>query len=96
MVIGLFLGGIVPMTIAALTMRAVGRAAFGMVQEVRRQFREILGLMEGTVKADTARCVEIATGAALKEMIVPGLSAVVLLTLYALTLRLHWRQLSWL
>src|SRR6266436_5505127 len=77
-VIGLFLGGIVPMIIAALTMRAVGRAAFGMVQEVRRQFREIAGLMEGTAKADTARCVEIATGAALKEMIVPGLSAVVL------------------
>jgi K(+)-stimulated pyrophosphate-energized sodium pump len=77
-VIGLFLGGIVPMIIAALTMRAVGRAAFGMVQEVRRQFREISGLMEGTAKADTARCVEIATDAALKEMIVPGLSAVVL------------------
>ncbi|MDP2701883.1 MAG: sodium-translocating pyrophosphatase [Candidatus Rokubacteria bacterium] len=75
-VIGLFLGGIMPMMIAALTMRAVGRAAFGMVQEVRRQFREILGLMEGTAKPDTARCVEIATGAALKEMIVPGLSAV--------------------
>jgi K(+)-stimulated pyrophosphate-energized sodium pump len=77
-VIGLFLGGIMPMMIAALTMRAVGRAAFGMVQEVRRQFREIAGLMEGTAKADTARCVEIATGAALKEMIVPGLSAVVM------------------
>ncbi len=77
-VIGLFLGGIVPMMVAALTMRAVGRAAFGMVQEVRRQFREIRGLMEGTAKPDTARCVEIATGAALKEMIVPGLSAVVL------------------
>jgi K(+)-stimulated pyrophosphate-energized sodium pump len=77
-VIGLFLGGIMPMMIAALTMRAVGRAAFGMVQEVRRQFREIAGLMEGTAKADTDRCVEIATGAALKEMIVPGLSAVVM------------------
>jgi K(+)-stimulated pyrophosphate-energized sodium pump len=77
-VIGLFLGGIMPMMIAALTMKAVGRAAFGMVQEVRRQFREIPGLMEGHAKADTARCVEIATGAALKEMIVPGLSAVVL------------------
>jgi len=77
-VIGLFLGGIMPMMIAALTMRAVGRAAFGMVQEVRRQFREINGLMEGTAKADTDRCVEIATGAALKEMIVPGLSAVVM------------------
>ena len=77
-VIGLFLGGIMPMMIAALTMRAVGRAAFGMVQEVRRQFREIAGLMEGTAKADTDRCVEIATGAALKEMILPGLSAVVM------------------
>ena len=76
--IGLFLGGIMPMMIAALTMRAVGRAAFGMVQEVRRQFREITGLMDGTAKADTDRCVEIATGAALKEMIVPGLSAVVM------------------
>jgi K(+)-stimulated pyrophosphate-energized sodium pump len=76
-VIGLFLGGIMPMMIAALTLRAVGRAAFGMVQEVRRQFREISGLMEGTAKADTDRCVEIATGVALKEMIVPGLSAVV-------------------
>jgi K(+)-stimulated pyrophosphate-energized sodium pump len=77
-IIGLFLGGIVPFLIAALTMKAVGRAAFGMVQEVRRQFREIKGLMEGTAKADTARCVEIATGAALKEMIVPGMAAVIL------------------
>jgi K(+)-stimulated pyrophosphate-energized sodium pump len=77
-VIGLFLGGIMPMMVAALTMRAVGRAAFGMVQEVRRQFREISGLMDGTAKADTDRCVAIATGAALKEMIVPGLSAVVM------------------
>jgi K(+)-stimulated pyrophosphate-energized sodium pump len=75
-IIGLFLGGIVPYLIAALTMKAVGRAAFGMVQEVRRQFREIKGLMEGTAKADTARCVEIATGAALREMIVPGVMAV--------------------
>jgi K(+)-stimulated pyrophosphate-energized sodium pump len=77
-IIGLFIGGIVPFMIAALTMQAVGRAAFGMVQEVRRQFREIAGLMEGRAKADTARCVEIATAAALKEMIVPGLSAVIL------------------
>jgi len=77
-IVGLFLGGIMPFMIAALTMKAVGRAAFGMVQEVRRQFREIKGLMEGTAKADTARCVEIATAGALKEMIVPGVSAVVL------------------
>ena len=77
-IVGLFLGGIVPFLIAALTMKAVGRAAFGMVQEVRRQFREIKGLMEGTAKADTARCVEIATAGALREMIVPGVLAVVL------------------
>ncbi|MGH7278456.1 MAG: sodium-translocating pyrophosphatase, partial [Candidatus Rokuibacteriota bacterium] len=76
-IVGLFLGGIVPFLIAALTMKAVGRAAFGMVQEVRRQFREIKGLMEGTAKADTARCVEIATAAALREMIVPGVIAVI-------------------
>src|SRR3972149_5712270 len=63
---------------ADLGMKAVGRAAFGMVQEVRRQFREIPGLMEGTAKADTARCVEIATRAALKGMIVPGPSAALL------------------
>ncbi|MFQ5893290.1 MAG: sodium-translocating pyrophosphatase, partial [Nitrospinota bacterium] len=74
--IGLFLGGIVPFLIAALTMKAVGRAAFRMVNEVRRQFREITGLMEGRAKADTASCVEIATTAAIKEMIAPGLLAV--------------------
>ena len=85
-VIGLFLGGIVPYLIAALTMKAVGRAAFGMVQEVRRQFREIKGLMEGTAKADTARCVEIATGAAIREMIVPGVLAVILPPLVGLVL----------
>jgi K(+)-stimulated pyrophosphate-energized sodium pump len=77
-IVGLFLGGTVPFLIAALTMKAVGRAAFAMVQEVRRQFREIKGLMEGTAKPDTARCVEIATAGALKEMVVPGVMAVVL------------------
>jgi K(+)-stimulated pyrophosphate-energized sodium pump len=77
-IIGLFLGGMVPFLIAAITMKAVGRAAFGMVQEVRRQFREIAGLMEGHAKADTARCVEIATAASLREMIVPGMTAVIL------------------
>ncbi len=85
-VIGLFLGGIVPYLIAALTMKAVGRAAFGMVQEVRRQFREIKGLMEGTAPADTARCVEIATKAALREMIVPGVLAVILPPIIGFTL----------
>ncbi|HEU4371630.1 MAG TPA: sodium-translocating pyrophosphatase [Methylomirabilota bacterium] len=77
-IVGMFLGGCVPFLIAALTMKAVGRAAFGMVQEVRRQFREIKGLMDGTAKPDTARCVEIATAGALREMVVPGVMAVVL------------------
>ena len=77
-IVGMFLGGIVPFLIAALTLQAVGRAAAGVVQEVRRQFREIAGLMEGTAKANTARCVQIATSGALREMIVPGVSAVIL------------------
>jgi len=75
-VIGLFLGGIMPFFISAATMTAVGRAAEGMVQEVRRQFREIPGLMEGKAKPDSARCVDISTRAALREMIVPGVAAV--------------------
>jgi K(+)-stimulated pyrophosphate-energized sodium pump len=75
-VIGLFLGGMLPFFVAALTMTAVGRAAAGMVDEVRRQFREIPGIMEGTTKPDSARCVDISTRAALREMILPGLTAV--------------------
>jgi len=75
-VIGLFIGGATPFFIAALTMTAVGRAAAGMVAEVRRQFKEIPGLMEGTAKPDSARCVDISTRAALKEMVVPGLVAI--------------------
>ena len=75
-VVGLFIGGALPFFIAALTMTAVGRAAEGMVQEVRRQFKEIKGLMEGTAKPDSARCVDISTRAALREMILPGLTAV--------------------
>ncbi|TFG66174.1 MAG: sodium-translocating pyrophosphatase, partial [Gemmatimonadales bacterium] len=75
-VIGLFIGGITPFFIAALTMTAVGRAAAGMVAEVRRQFREIPGLMEGTAKPDSARCIDISTRAALREMVVPGLTAI--------------------
>ena len=76
-VIGFFIGGCIPFFIAATTMTAVGRAAAGMVVEVRRQFREIAGLMEGTAKPDSARCVDISTRAALREMIVPGLTAVI-------------------
>jgi K(+)-stimulated pyrophosphate-energized sodium pump len=75
-VIGLFLGGALPFLVAAMTMTAVGRAAAGMVDEVRRQFREIPGIMEGTAKPDSARCVDISTQAALREMILPGVSAV--------------------
>jgi K(+)-stimulated pyrophosphate-energized sodium pump len=75
-VIGLFLGGILPFFVAALTMTAVGRAAQGMVDEVRRQFREIPGIMDGTGKPDSARCVDISTQAALREMILPGVTAV--------------------
>jgi K(+)-stimulated pyrophosphate-energized sodium pump len=75
-VIGLLLGGVLPFYIGALTMTAVGRAAQGMVEEVRRQFREIPGLMEGTAKPDSARCVDISTRAALREMVLPGSVAV--------------------
>ena len=75
-VIGLFLGGMLPFFVAALTMTAVGRAAQGMVEEVRRQFREIPGIMEGTAKPDSARCIDISTRAALREMILPGITAV--------------------
>ena len=74
--IGLFIGGIIPFMIASLTMEAVGKAAFEMINEIRRQFREIPGLLEGTGKPDTARCVDIATTAALKKMVLPGVIAV--------------------
>jgi len=76
-VIGLFIGGCVPFFVASHTMKAVGRAAFKMVEEVRRQFREIPGIMEGTGKPDSAKCVKISTTAALHEMIAPGLVALI-------------------
>ncbi len=72
-VIGLFIGGCVPFLVAAMTMDSVGKAAQDMVEEVRRQFREIPGLMEGTTPPDSARCIEISTKASLREMILPGL-----------------------
>ena len=75
-VAGMFLGGVIPFFIGALTMTSVGKAAYAMVNEIRRQFREIPGLMEGKAKPDSARCVAISTTAALKEMIAPGLTAV--------------------
>jgi len=72
----LFIGGILPFFLASLTMGAVGKAASKMVDEVRRQFREIQGLMEGKAKPDSNRCVAIRTHAALMEMIIPGVTAV--------------------
>jgi len=74
--VGLFIGGTVPFLIASITMTAVGEAAFDMINEIRRQFREIPGLLEGTAEPDTARCVDIATTAALRKMILPGAIAV--------------------
>lgn len=76
--VGLFLGGCVPFIVASLTMSSVGRAAFKMVEEIRRQFREIPGLMEGTGKPDTARCIDISTQAAIGEMVLPGFIALIM------------------
>ena len=73
---GMLIGGMLPFLFSAITMEAVGKAAFQMIEEVRRQFKEIPGIMEGTAKPDYARCVDISTGAALKEMMFPGLLAV--------------------
>ncbi len=75
--VGLIIGAMLPFLFSALTMQAVGRAAQGIVEEVRRQFREIPGLMEGTATPDSARCVDISTRSALREMILPGVMAVV-------------------
>jgi len=74
--IGLLIGGVLPFMLGSLTMTAVGEAAFDMINEIRRQFREIDGLMEGKAEPDTARCVDIATKGALKRMIAPGVIAV--------------------
>ena len=73
---GMFLGGIFPFLVSSMTMNAVGDAAFDMIKEIRRQFKEIPGLLEGKAKPDTASCVDIATRAALRKMIAPGALAV--------------------
>jgi K(+)-stimulated pyrophosphate-energized sodium pump len=73
---GLFIGGMLPFLFAALTMKAVGRAAFHMIEEVRQQFKTIPGLMEGKARPNYARCVDISTAAAIKEMVIPGCLAV--------------------
>ncbi|MFT5050559.1 MAG: K(+)-stimulated pyrophosphate-energized sodium pump [Chlamydiales bacterium] len=75
-IIGLLIGGVLPFVFSALTMRAVGNAAFAMVEEVRRQFREIPGIMEGTGKPDAARCVAISTEGSLRQMLLPGFIAI--------------------
>jgi len=75
-VIGLFIGGLLPFYFSSFLIKAVGRAAFKMVNEVRRQFREIPGIMEGKAKPDYARCVEISTSAALRELVPPGALAI--------------------
>ena len=74
--IGIFIGGAIPFLIASITMTAVGDAAFEMINEIRRQFKEIPGLLEGNAEPDTAKCVDIATEAALKKMLLPGIIAV--------------------
>ena len=75
-IIGLFIGGMLPFLFSAMTMESVSRAAYQMIEEVRRQFREMPGIMEGTTKPDYKSCVAISTTAALKEMLVPGIMAV--------------------
>jgi len=74
--VGMFIGGCIPFAIASITMKAVGDAAFEMINEIRRQFKEIDGLMEGTADPDSEKCVEIATQASLKKMLLPGVIAV--------------------
>ena len=74
--IGIFIGGAIPFLIASITMTAVGDAAFEMINEIRRQFKEIPGLLEGNAEPDTEKCVDIATSAALKKMLLPGIIAV--------------------
>ena len=76
-VMGLLIGGMLPFVFGAMTMEAVGRAAYSMIEEVRRQFKEIPGILEGTGKPDYASCVSISTQGSLKEMVAPGLLAIV-------------------
>jgi K(+)-stimulated pyrophosphate-energized sodium pump len=74
-IIGLLIGGMVPFLVASITMTSVGKGAFVMIEEIRRQFREIPGLLEGTGKPDTAICIDICTKTALREMVAPGVIA---------------------
>jgi K(+)-stimulated pyrophosphate-energized sodium pump len=87
--IGLFIGGIVPFVFSSMTMTAVGDAAFEMIEEVRRQFKEIKGIMEGEAKPDHAKCVDISTSSALKRMVMPALLAILTPVVIGLVLGLE-------
>ena len=90
--VGMFIGICIPFLISSITMTAVGDAAFEMINEIRRQFREIAGLMEGNADPDSEKCVEIATKAALKKMMLPGVIAVAMPAVVAVSythLRAH-------
>ncbi len=84
---GLLIGGMLPYLFSSMAMKAVGTAAFDMIEEVRRQFREIPGLLEGKARADYARCVDISTAAAIKQMVLPGLLGVLTPVFFGLVLR---------
>ncbi len=84
--IGLFIGGLLPCVFSAFSMKAVGKAAFKMVKEVRRQFKQIPGIMEGSTKPDYKRCINISTDSALRGMIAPGLLAIIAPVVIGLTL----------
>ncbi|GJM44674.1 MAG: putative K(+)-stimulated pyrophosphate-energized sodium pump [Gemmatimonadota bacterium] len=84
---GLLIGGMLPYLFSSMAMKAVGEAAFEMIEEVRRQFREIPGLLEGTARADYARCVDISTAAAIKQMVMPGMLAILTPVFFGLVLR---------